>query len=238
MKKKLFILVLSVLSSHCCLAQSNGELDISDFGKSYKKNAFFIGPKIGGSLSSVSGQPAECDLFDGGSFGFTGGIAMKARFGRASENSYEGTGMFGVGLEVKYRQAKAKTIANDDLSLGYLEIPVLFQLYPVASSSSFNGLYFEAGPDFAMLMSKSPDALSLNLNQPYPGVESVKYNTGDLKGGDLRIVLGLGYTIPQTGLDINARYYIGTSELSDKVLPAKMSFIEVSLAWLFNVARF
>lgn len=237
MRKKLF-LALAILSSQCCLAQSNGELDISDFGNSSKKNVLFVGPKIGGSLSTILGQPAECDLFDGGSFGFSGGVALRARFGRASENSYEGTGMFGVGLELKYRQAKVKTIASDDLSLGYLEIPLLLQVYPMASSRALNGFYIEAGPDFAMLMSKSPDALSLNLNQPYPGIESVKYNTSDLKGGDFRIALGLGYSIPGTGLDINARYYIGTSDLSDKVLPAKMSFIEVSLSWLFNVVKF
>ncbi len=237
MKKKLF-LALAILSSQYCLAQSNGELDISDIGNSSKKNVLFVGPKIGGSLSSISGQPAECDLFDGGSFGFSGGVALRARFGRATENSYEGTGMIGVGLELKYRSAKAKTIANDDLSLGYLEIPLLLQVYPMATSRALNGLYIEAGPDFAMLMSKSPDALSLNLNQPYPGIESVKYNTSDLKGGDLRVAIGLGYTIPNTGLDINARYYIGTSELAKESLPAKMSFIEVSLSWLFNVVKF
>lgn len=236
--KKFLFLALAILSGHNCFAQSNGELDIPDIGSSSKNNVFFVGPKIGGSFSSIAGQPAECDLFDGGSFGFSGGVAMRARFGRATENSFEGTGMFGVGLELKYRQAKAKTIANDDLSLGYLEIPLLLQVYPMASSSSLNGLYIEAGPDFAMLMSKSPDELSLKLNQPYPGLESIKYNTGDLKGGDCRIAVGIGYTIPNTGLDINARYYFGMSELAKDSLPSKMNFAEVSISWLFNAFKF
>jgi len=237
MKKKLFF-AFAILGSQCCLAQSNGELDISDFGNSSKKSVLFVGPKIGGSLSSIAGQPAECDLFDGGSFGFSGGVALKARFGRATENSYEGTGMFGVGLELKYRLAKAKTIASDDLSLGYLEVPVLLQVYPMASSKSMNGFYIEAGPDFAMLLSKKPDAITVNLNQPYPGFESVSYHTGDLKGGDCRIAVGVGYTIPNTGLDINARYNFGMSELSKECFPSKMNFAEISVAWLFNVAKF
>ena len=235
--KKILLLAAAVMGSYCGFAQSSGDIDFAANSK-LKNHALFVGPKVGGSMTTISGQPTECDLFDGGSFGITGGLALKARFGRVTENSFEGTGMFGVGLELKYRQAKAKTIAADDLSLGYFEIPVLFQVYPMASSKSMNGFYIEAGPDFAMLMSKSPDALNVNLNQPYPGLESVRYNTSDLKGGDLRVAVGLGYTIPNTGLDINARYYIGTSELSKEVLPSKMNFIEVSLSWLFKAVVF
>lgn len=236
--KKTLLFVLSIFAGQYAIAQSGEGFDTSDFEGKPKSNVLCIGPKIGGSLSSISGQPSEVDLFDGGSFGISGGLALKARFGRASENSYAGTGMFGVGLELKYRQAKAKTIASEDLSLGYFEVPVLLHVYPMASSPSMNGFYIEAGPDFAMLISKSPDALRMNLNQPYPGIESIQYNTGDLKGGDLRIAIGLGYTLPGTGLDINARYYIGTSELAKESLPVKMSFIEFSLSWLFNAFKF
>lgn len=236
--RKLLFFAMALLCGQAGFAQSNAGLNLPDIEGKPKSSAIFIGPKIGGSMSSISGQPAECDLFDGGSFGISGGLAAKARFGRATENSVEGSGMFGVGLELKYRQAKAKTIANDDLSLGYFEVPVLFQFYPIASSRSMNGFYIEAGPDFAMLMSKNPDALTLTLNQPYPGLQSVSYKTGDLKGGDLRVAVGLGYTVPNTGLDINVRYYIGTSELAKETLPTKMSFIEFSLAWMFKAIKF
>ena len=236
--RKILLFVMTAILVQNNFAQSGYGFEVSDFEGQPKSNVLFIGPKIGGSLSSIAGQPSEVDLFDGGSFGFSGGLALRTRFGRATENSYAGTGMFGVGLELKYRQTKAKTIADKNLSLGYFEVPVLLQVFPMASSSSLNGLYIEAGPDFAILMSKSPDVLSLNLKQPFPGLESVSYHTKDLKGGDCRIAVGIGYTVPNTGLDINARYYFGMSELAKDTMPCKMNFFEFSLSWLFNVVKF
>ena len=89
-------------------------------------------------------QPAQCDLYDKSGIGFSGGVAMKARFGKATENSYEGTGMFGVGLELKYKQNNVKTIANEgDLKLGYFEVPVTLQFYPFAKSKIMNPFYIE-----------------------------------------------------------------------------------------------
>ena len=38
-------------------------------------------------------------------------------------------------------------------------------------------------------------------------------------------------------ITINARYYIGTSDLSSS-FKSKMNSFEVSLAWLFNASRF
>ena len=178
--RKFLLLSVIFLSCHYGFAQSYGTLDNPDVGES-KSNAFFVGPKIGGSLAFVSGQPKECDLFDGGGFGVSGGVAMKVRFGRATENSLEGTGMFGIGLELKYRQAKAKTIGDNNLSLDYFEIPVMLQFYPKTNSIIMNGLYVEAGPDFAIPFSKSPDVINAN--------EFVKYHTGDLKARDCRIAI-------------------------------------------------
>ena len=36
-----------------------------------------------------------------------------------------------------------------------------------------------------------------------------------LKGLDVRPMAGLGYTIPGTGLDVNARYYLGMSKMAE-----------------------
>ena len=89
-----------------------------------------------------------------------------------------------------------------------------------------------------MLMSKSPDVLDVPLNQAPAGLEALKYHTGDLKGGDLRFAVGVGYTLPNTGLDVNVRYHLGTSELSENVLPCKVNVLEFSLAWMFSIAKF
>ena len=66
---------------------------------------------------------------------------------------------------------------------------------------------------------------------------NIAYHTGDFKGGDLRLMLGLGYTIPDTSLDVNARYYLGTSDLAGN-FNCKMNTLEVSFAWLFQIGKF
>ena len=231
--KKLLLMILAILCISPVLAQVDDEETVSTergFGKE-KKSAFFIGPKIGGTMTSMS-QPSECDLYNGSGFGFSGGIAMKARFGKATENSIEGTGMLGVGLELKFKQNKVKTIADDDLGLGYFEVPITLQFYPFTKSSAMNSFYIELGPSVGLLMSKSPDVLT--VNNPNTSLDYVKYHTADLKGGD---VAGIGYTIPGTGLDVNARYYLGMSELA-KNFPCKMSTIEISISWMFKAAKF
>ena len=87
----------------------------------------------------------------------------------------------------------------------------------------------------ALGLSSSPEELSFS---PDNGVyNQVKYATGDLKASDFRIPIGIGYTIPKTGLDINLRYYIGTSKLAEN-FSSKMNSLELSLAWLFKAGGF
>ena len=231
--KKYFILFVLLLSVTPIFAQSDdGEMDFSKkenpFGKP-KSNALFLGPKVGATFTSM-GQPNEVNLYDGSGAGFSGGLSMKARFGKATENSIGGTGFWGVGLELKYKENNVKTIGSDDLSLGYFEIPVMAQVYPFAKSKVMNSFYVELGPDFAGTLSKSPETLNVSS-------ANISYKTGDLKGFDVRVMVGLGYTLPNTGLDINARYYLGTSELAEN-FPCKMNSVEVSLAWMFSIGKF
>ena len=238
--KQIIFIALAMMSGLCGFAQIDYDITGGWTEKEYN-HAVSVGPILGLNMTMASGQPEGYKLFDGSGIGFTGGVAAKVRFGRGTSNSQEGTGMFAAGFEVKYTMNSAKTKAEDNLSLGYLEIPVLFQFYPMASSTTANGLFIEAGPDFAVLMSKSPDKLKLNLNQPYPGLQSIDYHTGDLSGGDLRIALGLGYNHPLSNsmdLGVHARYYLGMSELSKNVLPTKLNTLELSLSLMFKVAKF
>lgn len=243
MKKYLFL----VMALTCALpgfAQSDdGE---EEFAQSKSKsNAFFIGPKAGVTFTSMT-QPNEGKLYDASGIGFSGGIALKARFGKASDNSVGGTGYLGAGVEVKYLQNTVKTLGTDEggkekakLSLGYLDIPVYVQVYPFAKNANFNSLYIELGAAFAGTITRTPK--SLTLENPNEGISSVTYNidkdNSKLKGWDIRPMAGIGYTIPGTGLDINARYQIGLNKLAGN-FPCKMNTLEVSVAWLFNIGRF
>lgn len=242
--KKILSLLLGLLSLAPTFAQSDVEEDFIPTKKE-KNNAFFIGLKAGGVMTSIS-DPDEGKLADGSGFGFSGGLAFQTRFGKATENSVGGTGFFGVGLEIKYKQNKAKTIATDeggapnaDLSIDYLEIPVYVQLYPLAKTASMNSLYIELGASFANALSVKPKALT--LNEPNDEYSSLTYKLdvdgSKLKGADLRPMVGIGYSIPKTGLGIGARYYMGTSKLAEN-FNCKMSSFEFSIAYLFKVGKF
>ena len=244
--KKILLLVVALVITVPGIAQSDdGETEIITKKTKTKSNVIFLGPKIGATITSMT-QPEEGNLYDGSGFGFSGGLSSKIRFGRASENSSAGTGYFGVGLEVKYKMNSVKTVGtnesgseNANLSVGYFEVPVFAQFYPIPKSSGFNSLYVEAGVAFAGTISRSPE--SLTLFNPSADVSQVTYYTdvegSKLKGGDIRPLIGLGYTIPRTGLDINARYYIGTSKLADN-FSCKMNTFEFSLAWMFKLGKF
>ena len=242
--KKILVFIAALSLTVPGFAQSDDGED--DFGPTKtKSNAFFLGPKIGGTMTSMT-QPDEGKLYDGSDFGFSGGLAFQARFGKASENSVGGTGYFGAGLELKYKLNSVKTLGTDEsgeenaeMSIGYFEVPVFVHVYPLAKSPSLNSLYVELGAAVAGTLSRSPK--SLTLNNPSADYSQVTYNLdangSKLKGMDVRPFAGIGYTIPNTGLDINARYYIGTSELAGN-FPCKMNTLEVSLAWLFNIGKF
>lgn len=217
-----------------------------------KKHSFYVGLKGGVDISTMT-QPDECDLYDGAGIGFSGGVVGKVRFGQATPNAPAGTGLFGAGLELKYKQNKVKTIgtdesgkANADLSIGYFEVPVYVQIYPFYRSDAMNTFYIEAGPDFAGTMGCSPKSLSVdNLEGQY---SAVTYHLDDdsskLKGMDVRVMAGLGYDFaiknekgePTSLIGLNVRYYLGTSKLADN-FNCKMNTLEVSLSWMFNIGK-
>lgn len=243
MKKHLFF-VLALAIAMPGFAQSDDGED--DFVPSKEKSsAFFLGFKVGGTMTTMT-QPDEGNLYDTSGWGFSGGLALKSRFGRASENSVGGTGYFGVGVELKYLQNTVKTLGvdesgkeNADLSIGYFDVPVYAQIYPFSKSPGLNPLYVELGAAFVGTLSRSPKTLT--LNNPSEEYSSVTYNldtdNSTLKGMDVRPLVGIGYTIPNTGLDINDRYHFGMSELAGN-FPCKLNTVEVSVAWLFNLGKF
>ncbi len=245
MKKVLSLLIAMMLFSPSFAQMDEEDLNIEVVSKQ-KKNAFFIGPKFGGVITSMS-QPEQSELADGAGFGISAGLAMKMRFGTATKNTNKaGTGVFGIGLEAKFKQNKVKTIGvdeegNENASLGvnYFEFPIYAHLYPFVKSKSMNSFYVELGLSFAAVVGRNPNSLTVTGNSD-KGYSSVVYNldseNGKLKGGDIRPLLGIGYTIPNTGLDINARYYIGASNLA-KNFESKMNSFEISLAWMFKASK-
>lgn len=238
--KKLLLLLSVSMASVSMLAQNDFVFEDKS------QHSFFVGVKGGLDFTTMS-QPKECDLYDGVGMGFSGGIVGKARFNRATETAPAGTGMLGVGLELKYKINTVKTIGVDekgkadaDLSISYFEVPVYLQLYPFYQSDAMKNFYFEVGPDFAGTMSRSPKSLTVDdANGDY---NYVKYHLDDdestLKGLDLRLMAGLGYEFPvgKNLIGLNARYYMGTSKLAGN-FDSKMNTFEMSFSWLFNIGK-
>lgn len=243
--KKILFLFAAFLMTIAVFAQSDDEEDFVTQGVKVRKNAFFLGPKFGCTMTTMS-DPDEGKLYDGFGTGFSGALAMKARFGKASPESVAGSKYWGLGLELKYKKNTVKTIATDEdgnenanFSVSYFEVPVYLQLYPFVKSPGMNSFYVELGVSFAGTMGRSPK--SLTIDKPSEEYSSVTYKLdadgSRLKGMDVRPLVGIGYTIPGTGLDINAHYNLGTSKLAGN-FPCKMNTFEVSIAWMFNVCKF
>lgn len=255
--KKILLLILASMLCTSIDAQRNvqpqrGGGRSAKPGLAQKKHSFYVGLKGGLDLSTMT-QPDGCDLYDGSGIGFSGGIVGKARFGQATPNAPAGTGIIGAGLELKYKQNTVKTIGTDesgkpnaDFSVGYFEVPVYLQVYPFYRSDAMNTLYIEAGPDFAGTMSRSPKSLTVdNLAGEYNSV-TYNFDTGNskLKGMDVRIMAGVGYDFAIKNekhettnlIGINARYYMGTSKLAGN-FNSKMSTLEISLSWMFNIGK-
>ena len=211
--------------------------------KKQKENTFSMGVIVGGNLSTMT-QPDECDLYDGSGFGYSGGVEMNARFGRASKNAGAGTGLLGLGLELKYKMNSVKTIGTDEngkenanLEIGFFEVPVALQFYPLYKSSKMNRFYVEAGAAIAGTLSRKPEILSVvdkaaNTNVIY----CFDTEGSKLKGMDVRPFAGIGVD-SKSGFGLNLRYYLGTSKLAEN-FNCKISNVELSVAYKFNIGEF
>lgn len=198
--------------------------------KDTRKSVVKLGLKAGVNFSTMSSY----DVFDLGqksAASFEGGAFISARFGKRTKASDAGTGLFGAQVELLYIQNSIKNDYADNIKLNYFAVPVMAKVFFLP------GFNVEAGVCIAGLLSSSPDKIEANLNQPWPGIEKVSIATGDFKGFDVRPAVGLAYTLPSTGLGIGARYYFGTSELA-KNFPCKVSSLELSLSYSFNLFKF
>ena len=252
--KKISVLILSLLA---CVVTANAQIDGGDSGDGFgqrpnrtQKNTtqektnsgkvigiktkhynyeLSIGPRIAGGMSSMS-EGDDLKIYDKGGMSFGGGLAANLRFGgKDTKGRYlDGQGLFGLGLELNYKQHTVKTLPGEDLKLGYFEVPIMLQFYPCYNTKQLKNLYVEVGSTIAGTLSKSPDILEYN---------DIIYHTGDLKGFDVKATLGVGYRFSKLsaneGFYANARYYLGTSKLAGN-FPGKISSIEISIGYLFK----
>lgn len=225
MKKSIILSLLLACFSLGASAQFSGE----GVTKKHYNYQFSIGVHAMGGVSMLS-EGDGLEIYDGSSLSFGGGVAANVRFGGKDSRgrNLDGQGMFGLGAELNYKQYTMKTLGNDDLKLGYFEVPILVQFYPFYNGKQLRNFYIEAGPTIAGSLSSKPDVLICN---------TMWCKTGDLKGFDIKASVGLGYRFDSqsanSGFYVSARYNFGTSDLAGN-FPAKVSSAELTIGYMFG----
>ena len=224
----LFVICVCSASAQIGDGESGIITPIQKKGKAYNYE-LSIGVQAAGGVSMMS-EGDGLSVYDGSSMSFGGGAALNVRFGGKDSRNRDlhGQGLLGVGLELNYRQHTVKTLGQDDLKLGYFEVPFMVQLYPLYNGKHLRNFYIEAGPTFAGTLSSKPDVLT---------VGNTSYRTGDIKGFDIKASVGLGYRFNEgsanDGFYVNARYNFGTSDLAGN-FPAKISTAEITIGYMFK----
>ena len=108
------------------------------------------------------------------------------------------------------------------ITLQCIEIPVMFQYYPISSLATEFAL--EAGITFVKVFKCSPSQLQCN---------NIILQTGQLSSSDLMISLGVCYQTP-FNVALNLRYNIGTMALAGN-LDSRISTFIVSAVYLFDI---
>jgi Outer membrane protein beta-barrel domain len=195
-----------------------------------------FGVRAGSNFSTLTGDAVADDVKM--QVGFNAGGLMEIKF----------TDMISLQPEVLFSMQGAKTSDTDNngitltedeskINLSYINVPVMFKLYPV------KGFYLEAGPQVGFLV----DAKSKDETRTVTGgVETSESTTTDIKGNlktvDFSFNGGLGFDFTEN-LFINARYSFGLTNVYDAPaflgvfgitdLDAKNSVISLNLGYKF-----
>lgn len=87
----------------------------------------------------------DLKVYDGSGISYGGGVVANVRFGSKDSRgrALHGQGLFGIGLELNYKNHTVKTLGGEDLKMGYFEVPLMFQFYPMYNSKQMKNLYIE-----------------------------------------------------------------------------------------------
>ena len=124
-----------------------------------------------------------------------------------------------IEVEALYSKHAVK-LGNNTLSVGCVEVPVLFQFYPIPT------LAFEAGVTMVKGLSCTPDEIR---------VENHTLGVGEMRPNDVMLSVGANYKAP-FGLSVGLRYNQGMSNLAGN-FDTKISTVMFSVAYLFTIVK-
>lgn len=212
MKKLFFVFVMLCIGALCVNAQDR----IATGGR--KSFTFSIGPKAGGSYNFIS-EPSNLNVGLKGGIGYGGGLALNAHFGRKTPSSPGGTGLFGVQLEGTFN-SKSFSSENAKMTVSGVDVPILFQIYPIPV------MCIEIGPAFEFYKIKSNAEIASHGTRVGIDGQSGVYTM-------LSVGIGLHLT---KGFTMDLRYNYGLNGLNQS-WPAKISSVSLGIGWLFKVIK-
>ena len=219
MAKKTILFLISILLCNSLLSQqSNDDIIIPD-NDSHLNFTIAVGPQVG--LGLVNGTTTSYGFgFDIGP-AFQLGASGRLHFGQRNESSPIGTGLFGVEAELLYERRKTGTDYGS-ITMQCIEIPVMFQYYPVSSMASEFAL--EAGMTYVKVFKCSPEQLQCN---------NIILHSGQLSSSDVMVSLGACYQTP-FNVVLHLRYNIGTMALAGN-LDSKINTFIASAVYSFDL---
>ena len=214
MKIKRVLLLASMLICLDAFAQQSLSFDDLPTEKKLETRIGFVG---GLNLSTISTSESLAADF-GLRPGFNVGVAANFRFCKRNSRSTAKTGLLALQPEVRYQTMGGNSDASN-LGMGYLTIPVMFQVYPAKN------LFIEVGPAFTFNINHSPDHI-------VAGDYEITLNT--MKANDVLLGVGVGYAV--AGFSVGVRYNHGTSEFASN-LPWKNSVVNINLGYTFSLSK-
>ena len=222
MIKKLFMVCIVALTTMSAMAQVT--VNRGNYGTQQQKETSFsdkgsgflmkYGVKASLNMTSMSNEMAFDPGFGMG-VGFRVGGFLNMRWGYRTENSKQGTGLWGFQPELMYSNQAVKTEAGG-INMNYIAIPLLLKVYPTTALS------FEVGPELSYLMATSPAELIL---------EKTSIKVGDCRGVNVGATAGVSYD-SEKGLTIGARYTYCFNNMA-KNLKWKNSNMQIAIGFLF-----
>ncbi len=173
---------------------------------------FSYGVKAGLNMASVTKDGDDLEGAD---------KKMRMGFHAGLVGEYQVSDIFGVQAELLYSQQGVKFVptegdGKDVAKLEYINLPIMAKFYLV------DGLSLEVGPQFGYLMSAKRKVSDFKgemaeENGEVDLLDEKAVGKDFLKRMDVSAALGLSYRFA-FGLDVSARYNLGLTKISDKMV--------------------
>lgn len=187
-----------------------------------------VGPTAGATMGTFS-LPSDASYSFGFRPGFSAGGFLNFRFLNRNIRSTAETGVLAIQPEIRFTMIGGNYSNNSyfdvDLGLGYVMVPVMFQVYPLAN------LYLEAGPVFGFNVFHTQDNFAYDQQDDLVYIE---YNLEKLHANDVTVAFGVGYHFWK--LNIGARYHYGLSDLAEN-MQWKNRWFEVGISYSIPMTK-